>query len=142
MCRQNKIAIQSVLPKNAEEILGVNDKVQLAQLERHYQRDYAEKLMREGVTIADPHRMDIRGTVKDGKDVVIDVNVILEGEVIIGDNCYIGANTILKNVEIGNEVEIKANSVFRGCESCITLCGWPFCSSSSWCAISRTCSYW
>src|SRR5207253_7040768 len=87
---------------------------QLAFLERFYQRRMAEKLLKQGVTLRDPARLDIRGDVKIGKDVVMDVNVILEGKVVIGDACTIGANTILRNVEIGNQVEVKANSLLEG----------------------------
>lgn len=98
------------------EIMGVNDRLQLAQLERFYQHQQAEKLMRQGVTLYDPARIDIRGDVHIGRDVVIDVNVIFEERVVIGDGCVIGANTILRNTILGNHVEVRANSMIDGAE--------------------------
>ena len=70
----------------------------------------SEELINKGVTVADPARLDIRGEVKAGKDCVVDVNVILEGNVTLGDNVHIGPNTILKNVTIGNNSKIEAFS--------------------------------
>lgn len=113
---QDHIPILDVQPVIHEEILGVNDRVQLAYLERIYQRQYAEKLMRQGVTIYDPARLDIRGDVQIGHDVIIDVNVIFEGRVVIGNECTIGPHTIIRNSMIGDRVEIKANSMIDGAE--------------------------
>jgi bifunctional UDP-N-acetylglucosamine pyrophosphorylase/glucosamine-1-phosphate N-acetyltransferase len=113
---QEKMVVSDVRPEFNEEIFGINDRVQLAQLERFYQQQQAEKLMRQGVTIRDPNRLDIRGEIQIGKDVTLDVNVILEGRVIIGNECVIGPQTILRNVEIGDRVEIKANSMLDGVE--------------------------
>lgn len=113
---KEKLPIHAISPRVCEEILGVNDRVQLAHLERFYQRQIAETLMRQGVTLYDPARLDVRGEVKMGKDVVIDVNVIFEGRVVIGDECTIGPNTILRNSVLKNRVEIKANSVIDGAE--------------------------
>lgn len=111
-----KIAIHSFQPEKSEEVSGINDRVQLAHLERFYQHTVADKLMRQGVTLRDPHRFDLRGELSVGQDVEIDVNVIIDGRVIIGNNCVIGPNTILRNVMIGDRVEIKANSVIDGAE--------------------------
>lgn len=111
---QEKIVIQTEQPAMAEEVLGVNDRVQLAQLERFQQQKLAEKLMREGVTIIDPARIDIRGEVVVAQDVTLDVNVILEGDVSIGEGSTIGANCILRDVKVGERVEIKPNSVIEG----------------------------
>jgi len=97
-----------------EEVQGVNDRWQLTKLERHYQETLAQQLALTGVTIMDPSRLDIRGEVTMGIDVVVDVNVILEGKVKIGCNCKIGPNVILKDVDIGDEVEIFANSIIEG----------------------------
>lgn len=108
--------IHAVHPEAQEEILGVNDRLQLAQLERYYQRSYAEKLLRQGVTLYDPARLDVRGDVRIGRDVSIDVNVILEGRVVIGEGCVIGANTILSNTELGARVTVKANSIIDGAQ--------------------------
>lgn len=113
---EEEILIHDVQPHASEEILGINDRSQLAYLERCYQRMMAEKLMRQGVTIYDPMRFDVRGDVKIGRDVVIDINVILEGNVSIGHECVIGPNAILRNVVLGDRVEVKANSVIDGAE--------------------------
>ncbi len=113
---KENIAIHFVQPMENEEILGINDRIQLAHLERYYQRKQAEKLMRQGVTLCDPARLDIRGHVQIGRDVVIDVNVILEGEVVMGDECIIGANTFLRNAKLGKRVEVKANSMIDGAD--------------------------
>jgi bifunctional UDP-N-acetylglucosamine pyrophosphorylase/glucosamine-1-phosphate N-acetyltransferase len=96
-----------------EEVAGVNDRVQLAALERHYQRGQAEQLMRNGVTLADPDRFDIRGTVHAGIDVDIDVNVIVEGKVRLGDGVSIGPNCLLRDCEIGPDTRVFANSVIE-----------------------------
>ncbi len=113
---EEKIHIHTSEVTVAEEVLGVNDRAQLAHLERYYQEKMAEQFMRQGVTLADPRRIDIRGEVTIGRDVSIDVNVILEGRVIIGDGCIIGPHTILRNTVLGKGVEIKANSVLDGAE--------------------------
>ncbi|MBX3708492.1 MAG: bifunctional UDP-N-acetylglucosamine diphosphorylase/glucosamine-1-phosphate N-acetyltransferase GlmU [Gammaproteobacteria bacterium] len=111
---QEKILVHAVQPDKVEEILGVNDRIQLAWLERFYQRQMAEKFMRQGVTLYDPARLDVRGEIQMGRDVSIDVNVILEGRVIIGNECVIGPNTVLRNVELGDRVEVKANTLIDG----------------------------
>ncbi len=82
------------------EVLGVNDPVQLAQLERAFQAQQAEDLMRAGVRLADPARFDLRGTLTHGQDVEIDVNCVFEGHVDLGDGVRIGANCVIRNVKI------------------------------------------
>lgn len=108
------INIITVQPMSDDEIRGVNDRAQLAYLERIYQLQTAMQYMQQGVSILDPARFDLRGNASIGRDVVIDVNVILEGNVIIGDECRIGANCILRDVTLGNRIEIKPNSVLEG----------------------------
>jgi bifunctional UDP-N-acetylglucosamine pyrophosphorylase/glucosamine-1-phosphate N-acetyltransferase len=93
-----------------DEVKGANNKAELAQLEGIYRVMKSEELINNGVTVADPARLDIRGEVAAGKDCLIDVNVILEGNVTLGDNVHIGPNTILKNVTIGNNSKIEAFS--------------------------------
>lgn len=95
------------------EILGVNDRVQLAGLERILQRNRAETLMRSGATLADPGRIDIRGSVQTGSDCFIDVNVIFSGRVTLGEGVKIGPNCVISNVEIGDNVEVLANCVLE-----------------------------
>lgn len=108
------IPVHDAEPLCEEEILGVNDCLQLAQLERFYQRQQADLLMRQGVTLYDPNRLDVRGELQVGRDVILDVNVIIEGKVVIGNQCVIGPNTLLRNAVIGDGVEIRANSVIDG----------------------------
>jgi bifunctional UDP-N-acetylglucosamine pyrophosphorylase/glucosamine-1-phosphate N-acetyltransferase len=110
------IPIHSLQPGAAEEVYGVNDCEQLAVLERYYQLQTAKKLMRQGVTLRDPARLDVRGELSVGHDVTIDVNVIFDGHVKVGNHCLIGPNCILRNVILGDNVEIKANSILDGAE--------------------------
>ena len=99
-----------VAPTEAE-VLGVNDKVQLAQLEAALRQQRATELMLQGATIADPARIDIRGDVKIGRDVFIDVNVVLTGDVVLGDRVRIGPNNVLKDCRIDADTDIHANCV-------------------------------
>jgi bifunctional UDP-N-acetylglucosamine pyrophosphorylase/glucosamine-1-phosphate N-acetyltransferase len=88
------------------EVLGVNSRGQLAELERLYQRNVAEGLMAQGVTLVDPARLDVRGSLECGRDVLIDVNCIFEGHVKLGDGVKVGANCVLKDAEIDAAAEI------------------------------------
>jgi len=108
---EDGLKINTVCCDDNAEVAGVNTRQQLAELERHYQKLLANELMVRGVTLADPARLDIRGTVKAGTDITIDVNVILEGDVIIEDNVEIGANCIIKDSVIGKGAIILANSM-------------------------------
>ena len=100
-------------PGAAYEVEGVNNRVQLAGLERIHQRNIADRLMTDGVTLADPARIDVRGKPAIGSDVFIDVNVILEGDVKIGRGCVIGANSIIKNSTLGEHVQVEPNCVIE-----------------------------
>lgn len=113
---KERISIKSFIASNNEEILGINDRSQLAYLERCYQKRLANKFMQQGVTLADPDRFDIRGELSTGQDVFIDINVICEGRVIIGKHCHIGPHVILRNVILGDQVEIRAHSIIDGAE--------------------------
>lgn len=106
---QDNQTIVATQPENAEEVLSVNNRLQLAQLERYYQKTQAEKLMLQGVTLRDPNRFDLRGELTCGKDVTIDINVIIEGKVIIGNNVLIEANVILHNTTIKDNAVIHSN---------------------------------
>ena len=98
------------------EVLGANDRLQLAQLERYYQWRAARQLMAQGVTLRDPARFDVRGEVQAGRDVLIDVNVILEGKVLIEDGVQIGANCVIKDSILRRGAQVKANSHLDGAE--------------------------
>jgi len=105
--------IQSAQPESPVEVEGVNNRLQLSNLERALQRRQANELMMNGVTLLDPARFDLRGTLHTGNDVVIDVNVIVEGNVTLGDNVTIGANCILRNCHIADNAAIEANSIIE-----------------------------
>lgn len=109
----NGIRVKTAQPSSINEILGVNDRVQLTQLERYYQKQIAEKFILKGVDIADPERIDFRGDVDIGEFSKIDVNVIFEGKVVIGQNVTIASNSIIKNSRIGNNVTINSHSVIE-----------------------------
>jgi bifunctional UDP-N-acetylglucosamine pyrophosphorylase / glucosamine-1-phosphate N-acetyltransferase len=107
------VQIVDILASCNKEISGVNDRRELMVLERHYQVQKAYELLMQGVLIIDPQRFDCRGNLTLGKDVQIDVNVILEGEVTIGEGSIIGPDTVLKNVHIGKNVTIKSHCVIE-----------------------------
>ncbi|MBW4050476.1 MAG: bifunctional UDP-N-acetylglucosamine diphosphorylase/glucosamine-1-phosphate N-acetyltransferase GlmU [Proteobacteria bacterium] len=107
----------SVVPVACEdpiEALGVNDKVQLAALEAVCRQRAARELMLAGVTIADPARVDVRGSVQHGKDVFIDVNVVLEGSVKLGDRVHIGPGCVIRDAQIGDDTQVLPHCVIEG----------------------------
>ncbi|HXV39553.1 MAG TPA: bifunctional UDP-N-acetylglucosamine diphosphorylase/glucosamine-1-phosphate N-acetyltransferase GlmU, partial [Steroidobacteraceae bacterium] len=108
------IVVEAVVAESAGEVLGVNDKVQLAEVEAAHRRERATDLMKRGVTIVDPARLDIRGEVSCGRDVVLEVNVILEGKVKLGDRVRVGPGCVLRDCEIGADSEIRAHSILEG----------------------------
>lgn len=111
MAVADKVRINTVSPESPFEVMGVNDRAQLAELERHYQFGRAQQLMRQGVTLHDPSRFDLRGELEVGQDVTIDVNVVIEGRVKLGNRVSVGPNNVLRNVSIGDDVTILANCV-------------------------------
>ena len=103
-----------VITEQAEhlwEVAGINNKIQLADLERRYQLLIAEQLLTDGATLRDPARIDVRGNLMVGPDVEIDVNCVFEGEVSLGENVKVGPNCIIINSRIADGVTIKANSI-------------------------------
>lgn len=111
LARANDVSIETKQPRSVEEVEGVNNRLQLSCLERFYQKQQAENLMMAGVTLADPGRIDIRGNLSSGCDSFIDINGVFEGNVTLGSNVFIGPNCLIIDSDIGDGVEIKANSV-------------------------------
>lgn len=105
--------VRGIAAGNVDEVLGINDRIQLAAQERCYRLRCAESCMREGVTLIDPGRFDLRGTLQAGRDVVVDVNVVLDGDISIGNRAYIGPNTQMRDVKIGDDVVILGNCVIE-----------------------------
>ena len=106
------LEVALVEPELAFEVEGVNDRVQLAALEREFQNFQAKQLMQQGVHLIDPTRFDLRGNLTAGKDVRIDINVIIEGNCELGDGVEIGAGCILKNTKIAAGTKVQPYSVF------------------------------
>jgi bifunctional UDP-N-acetylglucosamine pyrophosphorylase/glucosamine-1-phosphate N-acetyltransferase len=111
MAVEDKAIVNPLVAPNVVEVLGVNDKAQLADVEAAYRRRVAHDLMLAGVTVADPARLDIRGSVTHGVDVFLDINVILEGNVKLGSRVRVGPNCVIRNCEIGDDTEVFANCV-------------------------------
>ncbi len=107
--------ISSIISKNKFEVAGVNDKVQLAELERIFQKNQATQFMQQGLSLKDPNRFDCRGVFTFGRDCEIDINALIEGKVILGDNTTIAPNCIIKNAKINNHVSILPNCVIEDC---------------------------
>ncbi len=116
MAVQQSIAVHTVQPAHEWEIHGINSKSQMAVLERTWQQVEAGKLLAQGVTLADPARIDVRGKLTCGRDVEIDVGCIFEGEVSLGDNVRVGAYNIVKNASIAQGTQIAAYSLIDSSE--------------------------
>lgn len=114
MAVQDDCLIEVSQPEYVEEVLGVNDRLQLSELERFYQLNQAKILMKSGVTLKDSQRFDLRGVINSlGTDIEIDVNVVLSGQLSIGNNVSIGANTLISNSVIGDDVQILPNCIIE-----------------------------
>jgi bifunctional UDP-N-acetylglucosamine pyrophosphorylase/glucosamine-1-phosphate N-acetyltransferase len=111
MAVKDGVRVTPLVAPTAAEVLGVNDKVQLAEVEAAYRWRRAHELMLAGVTVADPARLDVRGDVTVGRDVFLDVNVVLEGRVTLGDRVRIGANCVLRDVQVGADTTLLPNCV-------------------------------
>ena len=107
------VRINTVAPASLSEILGVNNRAQLAELEREYQRRQAQRLLLAGVTLHDPERFDLRGRLEHGQDVRIDVNVVLEGTVTLGDRVSIGPGCVIRNAVLGADTIVQAHCVIE-----------------------------
>jgi bifunctional UDP-N-acetylglucosamine pyrophosphorylase/glucosamine-1-phosphate N-acetyltransferase len=110
MAVQQGVAVHTVQPAHEWEIHGINSKSQLAKLERTWQWVEAERLLEQGVTLADPARIDVRGKLSCGRDVEIDVGCIFEGEVSLGDKVHVGAYSVIRNSRIDAETHIAPYS--------------------------------
>ncbi|MGR3807095.1 bifunctional UDP-N-acetylglucosamine diphosphorylase/glucosamine-1-phosphate N-acetyltransferase GlmU [Pasteurella testudinis] len=110
---QDGCQVCAVSAADPMEVEGANNRLQLAQLERYYQQQQAKRLLLAGVMLIDPARFDLRGELLHGKDVEIDVNVVVEGKVELGDRVRIGAGCVLKNCRIAADVEVKPYSVIE-----------------------------
>ena len=102
------VTVETHQPAFEWEVLGVNSKAQLAELERVHQNEIARALLNDGVTLLDPARLDVRGSLACGRDVVIDVNCVFEGRVELGDDVQVGANCVLRNVTVAAGTRIDA----------------------------------
>jgi len=114
MAVNDGVLVKTNQAESMDEVLGVNDRSQLAHLERVYQLEQAQQLMLQGITLRDPSRIDVRGKFDQlGQDIEIDINVLFEGSNTIGNNVTIGANSIIKNAVIGDDVEILSNCIIE-----------------------------
>ena len=111
---ERDVAVVGLAAASELEVCGVNDRRQLARLEREYQRRLADQLLLGGTSLMDPERIDIRGTLRAGIDCVIDVNTVFEGEVMLGDRVAIGPNCLIRAALIGDDCRIEANTVIDG----------------------------
>ena len=116
MAVKDKVKVTPLIAPTLAEVLGVNDKVQLAELEAMNRAERARELMIAGATLADPARIDVRAEVTLGRDVFIDANVLLEGKVTLGDRVRVGPNVVLRDVTIGADSVIHPNSVLEQSE--------------------------
>ncbi|MEJ2088489.1 MAG: DapH/DapD/GlmU-related protein, partial [Gammaproteobacteria bacterium] len=115
LAADRNLPVETVVCEDPADVIGINDRVQLAQVERIFQARVAEGLMRAGVTIADPSRLDIRGQVTAGEDCFIDVNVVLEGQVRLGRGVRIGPGSVVIDSDLGDGVTVNAHTVIEGC---------------------------
>ncbi len=114
MAATDGVSINTTAPGSLTEVLGVNNRQQLANLERAYQLQQADNIMMAGVSLRDPARFDLRGEIKAlGRDVEMDINVLLEGAIVLGDRVKIGPNVVIRNSSIGHDTEILANSIIE-----------------------------
>ena len=116
MAVKDKVKLTPLVAPTVAEVLGVNDKVQLAEVEALHRAERARELMVAGATLADPARIDVRGEVSLGRDVFLDANVLLEGKITLGDRVRIGPNTVLRDVSIGADTVVHPNSVLEQSE--------------------------
>ncbi|MBT8142632.1 MAG: bifunctional UDP-N-acetylglucosamine diphosphorylase/glucosamine-1-phosphate N-acetyltransferase GlmU [Gammaproteobacteria bacterium] len=113
LANQQGTQVAAVSAETETEVAGVNDKLQLSQVEAAYRQRRAEELLHQGATLADPSRVDVRGNVTVGKDVFIDINVVLKGNIKLDDNVVIGPNCVIIESQVEQDAIIKANSILE-----------------------------
>lgn len=113
MAVADKVKVEPLIAPTLPEVLGINDRLQLAEVEAHLRAARTRALMRAGATLLDPARVDVRGTVQVGRDVQIDVNVVFEGAVTLGDRVRIGPNCVIRDVQIGADTGVQASCVLE-----------------------------
>jgi bifunctional UDP-N-acetylglucosamine pyrophosphorylase/glucosamine-1-phosphate N-acetyltransferase len=111
---QRGVSVAGVMAENEFEIKGINDMAQLAQAERSFQRMQANEYMLSGLRLADPERIDIRGSLKFGKDCFLDVNVVIKGDVVLGNNVRVGPGSIIENSHLGDNCDVNAHTLVDG----------------------------
>jgi len=114
MAVADRVDVDGIVAEQAAEVLGINDRAQLATAERALQRRFAADLMARGVTLADPDRLDVRGEVTVGRDVFIDVGAVLEGKVVLGDRVHIEPYAVVRNCTLGADTVVHPYSVLEG----------------------------
>jgi bifunctional UDP-N-acetylglucosamine pyrophosphorylase / glucosamine-1-phosphate N-acetyltransferase len=113
MAVADRVEVDGIVAESAAEVLGINDRAQLAAAERALQRRQAAELMERGVTLADPERLDVRGEVVVGRDVFIDVGVVLEGKVVLGDRVRLEAYAVVRNCTLGADTVVHTHCVLE-----------------------------
>lgn len=116
MAAEDCVPVVAKMVEDPMEVAGVNSREQLSELERHFQHIKAREMMANGISLADPNRFDLRGNLRHGRDISIDVNVVIEGEVELGDDVSIEPNCLIRDSRIGDRTRILANSVLDGVE--------------------------
>ena len=113
MAVKDKVKVEPLVAPTLPEVLGINDRLQLAEVEAYLRAARTRALMRAGATLLDPARVDVRGVVQVGRDVQVDVNVVFEGQVTLGDRVRIGPNCVLRDVQIGADTIVQASCVLE-----------------------------
>ncbi len=116
MAVRDGVAVRPLVAPTIPEVLGINDRLQLAEVEGEYRRLRARALLQAGVTLADPARIDVRGTLETGRDVFIDVNVVFEGRVKLGHRVRIGPNVVIRDATIGDDTQVFPSCVIESAE--------------------------
>jgi bifunctional UDP-N-acetylglucosamine pyrophosphorylase/glucosamine-1-phosphate N-acetyltransferase len=117
MAAEDGVTVHGVKATSQDEVMGINDKKQLAEAERALQKKRVDTLMANGVGFADPSRVDIRGSLKCGRDVFIDVNAIFEGDVVLGDNVLIESNNLVRDSRLGTATIVHSNCHIEGAKT-------------------------